>query len=1779
MFGQQSYWRRRVAGVVVCFSVLILPQAIVAQTEGLETAPESGRYIVYLDEAPVVHYRGGIPGLPATSPQATGDARLQAARPAVIQYSDFLAQRQTELVGTIERQLGRKVPVVQAFRLATNGFSLEISPQEAARVATLSGVKRIEPVELLELMTDAGPAWISADTIWSDSGEHQFKGEGVVVGVLDTGINPDHPSFAETDPSDGYQHINPLGSGNYLGVCDPSSYGQPYDPSAGCNDKLIGIYDYTGDGNTDDNGHGSHVAATVAGNHVELDLSPAYVLDEPLIAPPGSGVAPRANIVAYRICDEGGSCASDSMLRAVDDILQAGVVDVVNFSIGRPGGGRDPWSAEPFNGFLGLHAAGVLVIASAGNSSNPGTVGNFAPWIGTIAASTHNRQLRAETTLTTSGGNAAAPGEIDAMGLTFGTESAQIVSGRHLSNVNPTCTNPSQSQVQGRIVVCQLQFLFSGPSWVTASEELASRGAVGMIVHNTDSSYYEDADGNPTLFNVRGALPTIHVLEEDGEALHDWIEEGGVTVASFGGANMVRELDDAAGDILAGFSSQGPAVAPFDVLIGPNLTAPGVNILAARHSTDDTVANENMVISGTSMSSPHVAGAAALLRGLNPDWTPSEVLSALMLTAEADGHLSDDQVSQATPFQIGSGRVNLEKAAQSGLVLDETSERFASADGIGDGLSLPELNLASLGQTGCFMTCRWTRTLRATRDGQWQASVSADSGVTVEVEPASFTLAAGETQTITVTASGSLGVDDWAFGELLLVDSSGNAADARLPIAVRNIRGPVSRAVGWVNSGLEAPWGMTTLPDGRAWVSDPDDLGGDGAVHELNPGSFSFTGETVSNDWAVTARGSTFADITGTAWQLDRDGDNCLHAWTPDGATGDTLCPDWPAPVQAVTYDFDAQTFWAGAETGELIQFDLEGEVLDIIETDYLITGLAMLPNQRVLALGEMVEGSDLAVLDLRAEARPEDAWYLIHIMGPPAFNPGAHGDLTLLCDGRLLTSNIEQGHIYWVHPGVDATACGDTYMDLDDYWIPSARPAQARELHFRVPGDTRVSGLEWDIHYDASENDNRTYYLRMQIVSPTGESIIAGSYTPNLFSSGSWAGPVDHNFDWSIWSAISTDARAITDFNGQQAGGYWTVRLWHARSGDEHMGQLLENSHIQLNLVSDAPLIEPGGGAFVDSELPLEVRLSSGPPDRFIRYSLDGSDPEDSISVIQSRETITVDADTELRAIAESAEFGTSHESGAVFQFFPAVGIVDQDGSPMDDPVIAAGQSLDFDVSGGSGDIALELLPNSVSGVEADLSFDAGSGTVTIPETGAFAGDYQLLVIDENTGSAEWVTITVPLGTQSELTHLIPEQSSAFSVHGATPGYGFSFQVMQDDMPSSLASLDPDQAIAEGDEGAANPAVSNVTLATPDAIQNFDVLVTPEDGSYDAVSHEWLADPGRHYSGWVEDALGSRLQAATVRADNLLGEDESVYTASSDPDGVFSLRTPSPLQATEHNLTALKQGYLTRGIAGADCAGADPTCTVVMEAASAKIHGSLEGLQAGDRVEFMLLHEEGGIVTELGPHVFHAEEDAALSYRLPADYSRIYQAILATAVGYEDHLEDRGGQGFGFTAPGDEIEQVDFTMNPTTPALLSVDAQAADDGSLDLSVMLEPMARDGSVHLEWGYLPDSLDQSTEPQAYSGEDSIFEAEWTLSDLACGGALHYRAVASNDRGMTATSETTQTALAACASPFGSGSGCSLGQGSQRPDPLWLFLVLLLLAHQRQRQRPTKRNETG
>ncbi|MGH2698672.1 MAG: S8 family serine peptidase [Actinomycetota bacterium] len=746
---------------VARLAALALTAALLAVPASSQAQESRATHIVRLEEPPLASYRGGLAGLPATNPGERGQTKLDVDTPASRAYLRHLDARHRVVEAAAEASLARNLAVEHDYRYAFNGFAVRLTDAEAATVRNVPGVAAVQRQYRRSIETDAGPQWIGAPGIWSGSafpGATGTKGEGVVVGVIDTGINHDHPSFADVG-GDGYDHENPRGQ--FYGLCEPVT-GAPF-----CNDKLIGAWDFTGTTPNDDNGHGSHTASTSVGNSQDAVVNaPTLELERSI-----SGVAPHANLITYKACLAIGSCLSPSLVAAIDQAT-ADEVDVINYSIG--GGPNDPWIDADAQAFLAARDAGVFVATSAGNSGpGPETVGSpaDAPWVLGVGASTHDRAfINAVTDM--SGGATAAPADITGKSFTSGYGPAPIVYAGDYGD--ELCGAPfPPGTFDGEIVICDRGV---NPR-VEKGRNVELGGAGGMVLANSE------AEGESTVADPH-ELPAVNISFVAGKVLKDWVADGGeghsATIAG-----TTADQRPANGDVMAGFSSRGPNKSVPSV-IKPDISAPGVDILAAVHTTNPTAPAEYGLLSGTSMSSPHMAGSAALVRALRPEWSPAEVQSALMTTALNTTMRKEDASSPADAFDMGAGRVDLTKAGRAGLVLDESAQDYETANPAAGG-DPSRLNLPSLGSNDCTGTCTWTRTVENSLDRRtrWTASTSAPQGMSLSVKPRRLTLNPGGEATITVTADvGRLAGGEWTFAQVDFAPQSGTSPSVHFPVAV-----------------------------------------------------------------------------------------------------------------------------------------------------------------------------------------------------------------------------------------------------------------------------------------------------------------------------------------------------------------------------------------------------------------------------------------------------------------------------------------------------------------------------------------------------------------------------------------------------------------------------------------------------------------------------------------------------------------------------------------------------------------------------------------------------------------------------------------------------------------------------------------------------------------------------------------------------------------------------------------------------------------------------------
>ncbi|MCX6033311.1 MAG: S8 family serine peptidase [Chloroflexi bacterium] len=820
----------------------------------------TGTYIIQLVEPSLATYRGDLTGLAPTSPAVTGARKLDVNTPASKAYLAHLAERRTEFLAAVQALIGRPATPGYVYDTVLDGLTLELTPGAAAAVAALPMVKQIQPNFKRELLTDRGPRWIGAPALWdapAACAPGGFCGEGIIVGVVDTGINTDHPSFADVG-GDGYDHTNPLGSGNYKGWCNPAVKNPPLNT---CNDKLIGLWSYSSSGNDpeDPEGHGSHTASTAAGNRLN-----AIVLDAPTIDLTFdiSGVAPHANIIAYDACTLDG-CPGDALLAAINQAVTDGV-DVINYSIGSAAG-TSPWVEADALAFLDARAAGIFVAASAGNNGpSAGTMGSpaGAPWLTTVAAATHDRALVNSLVNLTTDQGADLP-DITGRSVTADYGPAAIVYAGDYGNALCLAGVWPINEFSGQIVVCDR----GNNGRVEKSANVQAAGGGGMILANAESNGDE-------LIGDAHSVPAVHITYADGVTLKAWLANGdtGHIGVITGTSSDIR---DSNGDVLAAFSSRGPSKSVGDVL-KPDITAPGVDILAAVASGTGKNPPEFDIYSGTSMASPHMAGAGALMTQAHPAWTPAEIQSALMTTARTANVRKEDWIVPADPFDRGAGRVNLAAAVNAGLLLNVTTAEYQNADPALGG-DPKTLNLASLADDACYQTCGWTRTVRNPTGTAmtWNGTFVGLDGLQGTLSPPSFTVApgAGSSFALTISDVTGLAAGQWYFGTVTWHEASGLAPDAHFPVAVKvagsQNGGVVSKQAGSRGTGpgdaVQFSIGVSnTVKSSRTFaVTDP--IPSNAAyVNGSATGGLTYSGGTNSLSWTGSLNAATFAVVTKT---------------------------------------------------------------------------------------------------------------------------------------------------------------------------------------------------------------------------------------------------------------------------------------------------------------------------------------------------------------------------------------------------------------------------------------------------------------------------------------------------------------------------------------------------------------------------------------------------------------------------------------------------------------------------------------------------------------------------------------------------------------------------------------------------------------------------------------------------------------------------------------------------------------------------------------------------
>ncbi|OIT39356.1 PREDICTED: subtilisin-like protease SBT1.7 [Nicotiana attenuata] len=558
--------------------------------------------------------------------------------------------------------------MLYVYNNVVHGFSARLTVQEAESLERQSGILSVLPEMKYELHTTRTPSFLGLDRSADFFPESNAMSD-VIVGVLDTGVWPESKSFDDTG-------LGPVPD-SWKGECESGTNFS----SSNCNRKLIGARYFSKGYETtlgpvdvskesksarDDDGHGTHTATTAAGSVVQGASLFGYASGT------ARGMATRARVAVYKVCWIGG-CFSSDILAAMDKAIDDNV-NVLSLSLG--GGNSDYYRDSVAIGAFAAMEKGILVSCSAGNAGpSPYSLSNVAPWITTVGAGTLDRDFPAYVSL--GNGKNFSGVSLYKGDLSLSKMLPFVYAGNASNTTNGNlCMTGTliPEKVKGKIVLCDRGI---NPR-VQKGSVVKEAGGVGMILANTA------ANGDELVADAH-LLPATTVGQTTGEAIKKYLTSDPNPTATilFEGTKVGIKPSP----VVAAFSSRGPNSITQEIL-KPDIIAPGVNILAGWTGAvgptglaEDTRRVGFNIISGTSMSCPHVSGLAALLKGVHPDWSPAAIRSALMTTAytvyKNGGALQDVSTGKpSTPFDHGAGHVDPVAALNPGLVYDLRADDY-----------------------------------------------------------------------------------------------------------------------------------------------------------------------------------------------------------------------------------------------------------------------------------------------------------------------------------------------------------------------------------------------------------------------------------------------------------------------------------------------------------------------------------------------------------------------------------------------------------------------------------------------------------------------------------------------------------------------------------------------------------------------------------------------------------------------------------------------------------------------------------------------------------------------------------------------------------------------------------------------------------------------------------------------------------------------------------------------------------------------------------------------
>ena len=753
--------------------------------------------------------KSGLPGVPRIRFDKTS-AEIQS----------FAAQM-VDQQNTVLAKAGTDTKLIYRYQYSLNGFAAKMHPSQAHKLESLSEVLHVWEDEIRPLATSDSLDFLGLfDQDVGLRGPSALDGEDIIIGVIDSGIAPEHPALKDIREADRPRLCQgDWAENSFIGrwLChrytkmDDTLLFDPLEDWNGicatgerfadtdCNNKLIGARHFIAGAEEsgpidegeilsarDVDGHGTHTATTAAGNRVKASIFGAFIGRT-------EGVAPRARVAVYKACwlrpeDQRASCNTSDLVNAIDAAVGDGV-DIINYSVGSS---LLRVTAADDLALMAATKAGVLAVVAAGNEGpNFGTIGSPAggPWVITTAASSRDGKASFEAIEVTSPPSIAGliaikeanftprladRGPIDGALILVDDDDDTLDDGEAGTTSDACEPLVNGADVSDNIALIQR----GGCSFTDKIQNTADAGAVAALIYNIA--------GDPIVMNGTSGesdIPAVMIGQADGNLIIAELDEGNEVSVLLDDGQLMTESDT--GNIMASFSARGPGPAP-DIL-KPDVTAPGVNILAgySPDATNATPGEDFAYLSGTSMSTPHVAGVGALLLQAHPDWSPSAIKSALMTTAR-QSVVAPDGESPALPFDYGAGHIVPNDANDPGLVYDIGNDEFdAFACGTaspaittevcdelataGMSFEAADLNQPSIAVARLANERTVSRTVTNVGDQSetYVANVIAPAGIGVTVVPQSIAVAPGQSTSFDITFNVESGpLDLWRFGSL-----------------------------------------------------------------------------------------------------------------------------------------------------------------------------------------------------------------------------------------------------------------------------------------------------------------------------------------------------------------------------------------------------------------------------------------------------------------------------------------------------------------------------------------------------------------------------------------------------------------------------------------------------------------------------------------------------------------------------------------------------------------------------------------------------------------------------------------------------------------------------------------------------------------------------------------------------------------------------------------------------------------------------------------------------